>query len=252
MNQAISRLGEESLSPLAGPRPRLGCHSANRSSGRSSGPNEGLWSSAASAFELLAAGLGGGCDRRSQSGPVLPVDRRSRRRPSPRFGDTSRAPAPRSTPWSSRHSARGSNAVAPYDQVDFVHLSWPIRNRDGLLAALRGNKLFDGGPKIDLSIPTIPSLPRSRGFSCSIGPRSRRRPASTRRKSRWSMGELLVSPDTVILETYDDGRLDRLVDRFTAAAGANIPPAHPRTKIIGKEQRHLLALSLALAAFPKE
>ena len=57
------------------------------------------------------------------------------------------------------------------------------------------------------------------------------------------LGEILVIDDTVILETYDDGRLDRLVDRFTAAAGSNIPPAHPRTKIIGKEQRHLLALS---------
>ena len=57
------------------------------------------------------------------------------------------------------------------------------------------------------------------------------------------LGEILLGNDTVILETYDDGRLDRLVDRFTAAAGSNIPPAHPRTKIIGKEQRHLLALS---------
>ena len=57
------------------------------------------------------------------------------------------------------------------------------------------------------------------------------------------LGEVLFNNDTVILETYDDGRLDRLVDRFTAAAGSNIPPAHPRTKIIGKEQRHLLALS---------
>ncbi len=56
-------------------------------------------------------------------------------------------------------------------------------------------------------------------------------------ESSWSVH------DTVILETYDDGRLDRLIDRFTAAAGSNIPPAHPRTKIIGKEQRHLLALS---------
>ena len=54
---------------------------------------------------------------------------------------------------------------------------------------------------------------------------------------------MLFADDTVILETYDDGRLDRLVDRFTAVAGSNIPPAHPRTKIIGKEQRHLLALS---------
>ncbi len=56
-------------------------------------------------------------------------------------------------------------------------------------------------------------------------------------------GEVLVGPDIVALETYDDGRLDRLIDRFVARAGLNIPPAHPRTKVIGKEPRYLLSLS---------
>ena len=46
-----------------------------------------------------------------------------------------------------------------------------------------------------------------------------------------------------MLETYDDNRLDRLIDRFTAAARSTIPPAHPRTKVIEKVPRHLLALS---------
>ncbi len=55
-------------------------------------------------------------------------------------------------------------------------------------------------------------------------------------------GEVIVGKDTVYLETYDDGRLDRLSDRFTAAA-PNIPPAHPRTKVIDKESRHQLAMS---------
>ena len=54
---------------------------------------------------------------------------------------------------------------------------------------------------------------------------------------------MIVGENSVVLETYDDNRLDRLIDRFTAAAGATIPPAHPRTKVIEKVSRHLLALS---------
>ena len=47
---------------------------------------------------------------------------------------------------------------APFDQVEFVHLSWPIRNRDGLLAALRGNQTIDEGPPR----PLDPNDPESR------------------------------------------------------------------------------------------
>ena len=54
---------------------------------------------------------------------------------------------------------------------------------------------------------------------------------------------MIVGENSVVLETYDDSRLDRLVDRFTAAARSTIPPAHPRTKVIEKVPRHLLALS---------
>ena len=54
---------------------------------------------------------------------------------------------------------------------------------------------------------------------------------------------MIVGKDTVVLETYDDNRLDRLIDRFTAAAGAKIPPAHPRTKVIDRESRHRLAMT---------
>ena len=54
---------------------------------------------------------------------------------------------------------------------------------------------------------------------------------------------MIVGGTSVVLETYDDNRLDRLVDRFTAAAASTIPPAHPRTKVIEKVPRHLLAMS---------
>ena len=131
---------------------------------------------------------------------------------------------------------------APYDQVEFVHLSWPIRNRDGLLAALRATRAIDEGPKRPLD-PNDPKSLEVERFFLLDRPRIEARTGLKRQEIPVILGEVLFSNDTVILETYDDGRLDRLVDRFTAAAGSNIPPAHPRTKIIGKEQRHLLALS---------
>ncbi len=57
------------------------------------------------------------------------------------------------------------------------------------------------------------------------------------------VGEVLVGADSVYLETYDDGRLDRLSDRFTTLAGSNIPPAHPKTRVIRKDPRYSLALT---------
>ena len=68
------------------------------------------------------------------------------------------------------------------------------------------------------------------------------RPGLLRQDIPMVEAEVLVDTDVVFLEAIDDGRLDRLVDRFTTVAGSNIPPAHPRTKIIGTEPRHELAL----------
>ena len=91
--------------------------------------------------------------------------------------------------------------------------------------------------------PSDPESPEVERFFLLDRPRIEARSGLKPEDIPLVLGEVLFSNDTVILETYDDGRLDRLVDRFTAMAGSNIPPAHPRTKIIGKEQRHLLALS---------
>jgi hypothetical protein len=46
-----------------------------------------------------------------------------------------------------------------------------------------------------------------------------------------------------VLETDDDGRLNSLIDRFTALVGKAVPPAHPRTKVIGQSNRSEHALS---------
>jgi tetratricopeptide (TPR) repeat protein len=220
---------------------------------RASGPNresferalewagQGLWSSAAAAFELLASGsvADGAADRNrglcclfiaDHAGAVAALRRYiARTGPTPDAVDLEAL-------------CQRIDPVAPYDRVEFVHLSWPIRKRDGLLAALSGSKLFEAGE----DRPLDPDDPKSQvvsRFFVLDRPQIEAKAGLARSEIPVVEGELLIGQDTVILETYDDGRLDRLLDRVTAAAGANIPPAHPRTKIIGKEQRHVLALS---------
>ncbi len=203
--------------------------------------NEGLWSSAASAFELLAAGSGAGAiaDRNrglcclwiaDHDGAVTAL-----RRYIARTGPTLDGLELESL-------CQRIERSAPYDQVEFVHLSWPIRNRDGLLTALRGDRSIDEGPKRPL-LPNDPKSLEVERFFLLDRPRIEARSGLKPQEVPVILGEVLFNNDTVILETYDDGRLDRLIDRFAAVAGSNIPPAHPRTKIIGKEQRHVLTLS---------
>jgi hypothetical protein len=204
--------------------------------------SEGLWSSAASAFELLAAGSGAGviADRNRGLCCLWLADHQGAvaalRRYISRAGPTLDA-------VDLEALCQRIDRAAPRDQVEFVHLSWPIRNRDGLLAVLRGDRTFDEDSARSRLDPNDPKSPEVTAFLLLDRPQIEARTGLTRQDIRVVEGEIFVGRDTVILETYDDGRLDRLVDRFMATAGSNIPPAHPRTKIIAKEQRHLLTLS---------
>jgi tetratricopeptide (TPR) repeat protein len=203
--------------------------------------NEGLWSAAASAFELLAAGSGPGAiaDRNRGLCCLWIADHQGAvaalRRYISRTGPTLDA-------VELECLCQKIDRSAPFDQVEFVHLSWPIRNRDGLLAAFRGSQTMNEGPPRPLD-PNDSEGREVERFFLLDRPRIEARSGLKPEDIPLVLGEVLFNNDTVILETYDDGRLDRLVDRFTAMAGSSIPPAHPRTKIIGKEQRHLLGLS---------
>ena len=131
-----------------------------------------------------------------------------------------------------------------HDIVDIDRLSWPIRNRDGLLAALRRRSSDRRGRSAARSSTTSrQESPSAREFPAARSSRmSRPGPASPGRTSRWSRPSCLSIRTSCILEAIDDGRLDRLIDRFTTVAGSTIPPAHPRTKVIASEPRHELAL----------
>jgi tetratricopeptide (TPR) repeat protein len=202
---------------------------------------EGLWSAAASAFELLAAGSSAGAiaDRNrglcclwiaDHDGAIAAL-----RRYIARTGPTIDA-----VDLEALCQQIGRNLSE--EQVEFVQLFWPIRNRQGLLAALRADTTLQEGPgrPLDAKQPEAPPVER---FFLLDRPRIAARAGLTRREVPLVEGEVLVGQDHVLLETFDDGRLDRLIDRFTAAAGSNIPPAHPRTKVAGHESRYHVALS---------
>jgi tetratricopeptide (TPR) repeat protein len=203
--------------------------------------NEGLWSAAASAFELLSPASSAGV-----------VADRNRGLCCLWIGDHEGAVASLR-----RYIARSGPAIEAIDlealcqridhppitdSVEFVQLTWPIRNREGLLAALRADRSFDEGPGRAVD-PKDQEGPKVERFLLLDRPQIAPKPGLTRQEIPRIEGEVLVSKDVVVLETYDDGRLDRLIDRFVARAGLNIPPAHPRTKVISREPRYLLNLS---------
>ncbi|HZW33585.1 MAG TPA: tetratricopeptide repeat protein [Isosphaeraceae bacterium] len=202
---------------------------------------EGLWSSAASAFELLAAGSSAGAiaDRNRGLCCLWLADHEAAvaalRRFIARTGPSLEA-------VDLEVLCQRIAANPGEETVELVHLSWPIRNRDGLLAALRAEPACEPGPERPIN-PDDPDSSKVEHFFLLDRPKIEARAGLTRRDIPVVEGELLVAQDHVVLETYDDGRLDRLIDRFTALARANIPPAHPRTKVIGHESRYHLAMS---------
>jgi tetratricopeptide (TPR) repeat protein len=202
--------------------------------------DEGLWSSAAAAFELLAAGSAAGA-----------VADRNRGLCSLWIGDHDAAFAAlrRYIHRSGLSSdtidleclCQRIGKVPPRDLVDFVHLTWAVRKREELLAALRADKAVAEAPKRPLD-PDDAKSPEVERFLLLDRPRATVREGLKREEIPVILGEVLVDNDNVVLEAHDDGRLDRLTDRFTTLAGVNIPPAHPRTRVVRKEPRYHLAL----------
>jgi tetratricopeptide (TPR) repeat protein len=201
----------------------------------------GLWSAAAAGFELLSGGsyAGAVADRNrglcclwlGDNEAAIAALRRyiARNKPTPDAIDI-------------ECLCQTIDPTGAGDTVEFVHLSWPIRDRDALLMALRGDNVMEEGPSRHV-IEDDPKSPEATQFFMLDRPKCAARPGLTREDIPAIQAEILLTNDTVILEAYDDGRLDRLVERFTSRAGRNIPPAQPRTSVIDHMPRQQLALS---------
>jgi tetratricopeptide (TPR) repeat protein len=122
------------------------------------------------------------------------------------------------------------------DLVDRVHLIWTLRDREGLLAALRASDRtqFEGTRPLDEDDPNSFEIDE---FQLLDRPRPPDAQALDLRQVPRVLARILVAREIVMLEAFDDGRLDDVTARFTDLAGSSIPPAQPRTKELGKLPR---------------
>lgn len=211
--------------------------------------NQGLWSSAAAAFATLT----------SEPSASLAAERN--------YGLCSLFIADRKAAIASLRRAVGllldSNEAVELealcqenedwrsdDRVEHVQLTWPLKDREGLLARLNVDSAClqtetedededeeEQEQSPDTSKPLTYlffNLPLLKSFPDEI---------DLSRLPR-CVGTIIVEQDSVILDTFDDGRLDGLSDRFVTLAGTAIPPAHPRTRVVDRPSResvsHLL------------
>src|SRR5262249_9468494 len=119
----------------------------------------------------------------------------------------------------------------PTEMVELVHWSWPIRNRDALLNALRGGEQV-AALNEESTDGDEPESPKLEVFAFLDRPSSQRTEGWTLEDLPRVIGRAIVGPDSVALEAYDDGRLEGLRDRFTELVRDAIPPAHPRSKVV--------------------
>ena len=125
------------------------------------------------------------------------------------------------------------------DLVEEVQLTWPIRDREFLLKAIKADSSIT--PKAAAAVDDEeddeeqPNNDASDEFVLLNGPYyANVTPGVQAKDISVVLGRLNVGKDSVSLVCVDDGRLDSLSDRFTGLAGPGIPPAHPKTKILGK------------------
>jgi tetratricopeptide (TPR) repeat protein len=202
---------------------------------------KGLWASAAAGFDLLSAHHPGGeADYNlglcrlwlgDEKGAVGPIRRRSKQ-----LGRSVEA-------VDLEVLAQQIEPIHPDDRIEQVQLIWPLRNREALIGSLRSQPdIFDDGAS-----PLDPSDPESPEVDTFV---FLDRPAIDKHSGEGLkpeeipiiLGRVSIGHEIVALETFDDGRVDSLGDRFTALAGSAIAPAHPRTKVLGEEARSILVM----------
>ena len=125
--------------------------------------------------------------------------------------------------------------------VDHVQLIWSLRGRDLLMNALtasdrvssegRGPLDPDAETQVEVDYFTLLDRPKpASGVADKIEDQPR------------ILGRVLVGKEIVVLDAFDDGRLDDVSSALRDLAGTAIPPAHPKTKEIGKIARSVLRI----------
>jgi tetratricopeptide (TPR) repeat protein len=202
---------------------------------------DGLWDSAAAAFELLSADRFAGhaadynlglCRLWLGDGEAAIA---ALRRWIAREGPTTRA-------VDLEVVCQLIDESTDKEPIEQVQLTWPLRDRGALIRILESDASFVAGEKRHLDLEDDES-PEVASFYWLDRPRINARTGLTLQEIPIILAAVLVGSDTVVLETHDDGRLSGLIDRFAALAGRSVPPAHPRTKVIDQVDHTAHAMS---------
>lgn len=195
--------------------------------------DQGLWASAAAAFDALAAdGAGPEAERNLAICRLWMADdlgaAEALGRYIPLVGTTEEAV--------DLEALR--QLIAPPsedDQIDEMQLIWPIRDRAKLLEILEkdAKTYHQGKGTLDPNDPNSPQVEIFRLLDRPKPDPSRPLVAET---IPLIVGDVLVGQEIAALVGYDDGTLDSLSDRFAALAGPTLPPAHPKTKRVGRAE----------------
>lgn len=129
----------------------------------------------------------------------------------------------------------------PDELVDRLQLSWKIRSRKKLIEA------FDADPTIlAQGRPNSAQQGEDDAILYAIVDRPLPEVADPEQLQADQIppirAHLIVEGETLTLEGYDDGRLDGLTQKVIQAAGEALPPAHPKTKKVGADPIHEVAL----------
>jgi len=201
---------------------------------------EGLWSSAASAFELLAADGAGPEAERNLGLCRLWLGDHAAAAPALRRSIAQAGATPEAVDLEAL-----CQQIAPLgvdDTVEQVQWIWPLRDSRSLLETLRGDRTIHEEETAPID-PQDPESPEVIQFALLASPRIEAARGLSVDQIPRIVGRILVGQEIVALEGVDDGRLDALSERFTTLAGATIPPAHPKTKVLARVARSAIALS---------
>jgi hypothetical protein len=202
---------------------------------------DGLWDSAAAAFELLSADRAAGhaADHNlglcrlwlGDDGAAVAALRRwiAREGPTTRAVDLEIV-------------CKLIDESTGKEPIEEVQLTWPLRDRSALSRILEREATIVEGEKRHVD-PQDEESPEVACFHWLDRPRIEARAGLARQEIPLIQANVLVGPDTVVLEAHDDGRLNGLIDRFAALAGRSVAPAHPRTQVIGQIDRTEHAMS---------
>lgn len=196
---------------------------------------DGLWDSAAAAFELLSADRAAGPAADHNLGLCrlwLGDDEAATaalRRWIAREGPTTRA-------VDLEIVCQLIDESTDKEPIEHLQLTWPLRDRGAFVHILERDMTIVDGEKRHLD-PEDDESPEVASFYWLDRPQVDARTGLGRQEIPLILAKVLVGPDTVVLEAHDDGRLSGLIDRFAALAGRSVPPAHPRTKVIGQVDR---------------